>query len=193
MLVLKELRADGLSRDARSREHAAAAEVAAERHHGHGAHLDARMSGTAYGTVVLHVAPEAAAGGRSRWSRTAIRSSSMWPRAACTWTCRRPSWRGAGRGGNRPRRLPGAAITDSTATMSCRPTGARTWISWSAAAAWRSRGTHTNSRGQTRVPGPVLSRLTMCLLRWKVYRNPASPDREAALGGLVAPANGTNC
>ncbi len=26
---------------------------------------DARMSGTAYGTVVLHVAPEAAAGGRS--------------------------------------------------------------------------------------------------------------------------------
>ena len=28
---------------------------------------DARMSGTAYGTVVLHTAPEAAAGGRSRW------------------------------------------------------------------------------------------------------------------------------
>ena len=32
---------------------------------------DARMSGTAYGTVVLHVCPEAAAGGRSPWSRTA--------------------------------------------------------------------------------------------------------------------------
>ena len=32
---------------------------------------DARMSGTAYGTVVLHAAPEAAAGGRLRWSRTA--------------------------------------------------------------------------------------------------------------------------
>ena len=34
---------------------------------------DARMSGTAYGTVVLHVAPEAAVGGplggRSRWRR----------------------------------------------------------------------------------------------------------------------------
>jgi dihydroxy-acid dehydratase len=28
---------------------------------------DARMSGTAYGTVVLHVAPEAAVGGRWRW------------------------------------------------------------------------------------------------------------------------------
>ena len=26
---------------------------------------DARMSGTSYGTVVLHVVPEAAAGGRS--------------------------------------------------------------------------------------------------------------------------------
>jgi L-arabonate dehydrase len=28
---------------------------------------DARMSGTAYGTVVLHAAPEAAAGGRWHW------------------------------------------------------------------------------------------------------------------------------
>ena len=29
---------------------------------------DGRMSGTAYGTVVLHVAPEAAVGGPRRWS-----------------------------------------------------------------------------------------------------------------------------
>ena len=37
---------------------------------------DGRMSGTAYGTVVLHVAPEAAAGGPSAWSAPATRSSS---------------------------------------------------------------------------------------------------------------------
>ena len=42
---------------------------------------DARMSGTAYGTVVLHMSPEAAAGG-TRWCRTAMRSSSMLPSAA---------------------------------------------------------------------------------------------------------------
>jgi len=32
---------------------------------------DARMSGTAYGTVVLHVCPEAAVGGPLHWSRMA--------------------------------------------------------------------------------------------------------------------------
>ena len=32
---------------------------------------DARMSGTAYGTVVLHAAPEAAAGGTSHWCKMA--------------------------------------------------------------------------------------------------------------------------
>ena len=32
---------------------------------------DARMSGTAYGTVVLHTAPEAAAAARWRWCATA--------------------------------------------------------------------------------------------------------------------------
>jgi len=32
---------------------------------------DARMSGTAYGTVVLHVCPKLRPAARSRWSRTA--------------------------------------------------------------------------------------------------------------------------
>ena len=31
---------------------------------------DARMSGTSFGTVVLHVAPESAVGGPLRWCRT---------------------------------------------------------------------------------------------------------------------------
>jgi len=35
---------------------------------------DARMSGTAFGTVVLHVAPEAEAVGRSPWCETAMKS-----------------------------------------------------------------------------------------------------------------------
>lgn len=57
---------------------------------------DARMSGTAYGTVVLHVAPEAAAGGLWPRCATVISSSSTVPAAACTWTsatrnCKRAS------------------------------------------------------------------------------------------------------
>lgn len=40
---------------------------------------DGRMSGTGYGTVVLHVAPEAAVGGPSPWSTTGTRSSSTSP------------------------------------------------------------------------------------------------------------------
>ena len=40
---------------------------------------DGRMSGTAFGTVVLHVAPEAAAAARWRWSRPATGSRSTSP------------------------------------------------------------------------------------------------------------------
>ena len=46
---------------------------------------DARMSGTAYGTVVLHAAPEAADGGPLARCATAISSSWTCPEAAgCT-------------------------------------------------------------------------------------------------------------
>jgi dihydroxy-acid dehydratase len=47
---------------------------------------DARMSGTAYGTVVLHTVPEAAAG-RARWRSCATATSSSWTcrSAGCTW------------------------------------------------------------------------------------------------------------
>jgi dihydroxy-acid dehydratase len=40
---------------------------------------DARMSGTAYGTVILHVSPEAEAGGPLAWCGTATRSPSTVP------------------------------------------------------------------------------------------------------------------
>ena len=39
------------------------AEAGARRGQGHGAHLRRRMSGTAYGSIVLHVTPDAASGG----------------------------------------------------------------------------------------------------------------------------------
>ena len=50
---------------------------------------DGRMSGTAYGTVVLHVAPEAAAGGPLACSATGDLSCSTSPRDASTSTSRR--------------------------------------------------------------------------------------------------------
>jgi len=60
----EKLRPQGLPRHGRSRQHAAATQGAAQGHHRHAcASATPRMSGTAYGTVVLHTAPEAAAGG----------------------------------------------------------------------------------------------------------------------------------
>jgi dihydroxy-acid dehydratase len=53
---------------------------------------DGRMSGTAYGTVVLHVAPEAAAGGPLGGSAPATGSCWTWSTAASTSSCRRTSW-----------------------------------------------------------------------------------------------------
>ncbi len=49
------LRAEGLPGHGRGRQHGLAAEGLEERHHRHGAHLRCAQSGTAYGTVVLHV------------------------------------------------------------------------------------------------------------------------------------------
>ena len=47
---------------------------------------DARMSGTAYGTVVLHVSPEAAAGGPLALVRERRHHRSwMCRRAGCIW------------------------------------------------------------------------------------------------------------
>jgi len=70
---------------------------------------DARMSGTAYGTVVLHVAPEAARAAHSRSSRTATKSSSTSRSAGSSSSFRRRSSRkGAGNGKSRSPRSRGA-------------------------------------------------------------------------------------
>ena len=63
VLVLKNCGTEGLSRHGRGGEHGAAAESARDRRDRHGAHLRCAHEWTAYGTVVLHVCPEAAIGG----------------------------------------------------------------------------------------------------------------------------------
>ena len=100
---------------------------------------DGRMSGTAYGTVVLHVAPEAAAGGPlGAGRRPATGSSSTSRPAGSTSTCPPTSWRartpdaGHGRRLRQPAPRLGAALRRPRA---CRPTPAPTSTSSSARAA----------------------------------------------------------
>ena len=56
---------------------------------------DARMSGTSFGTVFLHAAPEAAVGGPLALVPTATRSRWTSRPAASTWPCPKPNWPGA--------------------------------------------------------------------------------------------------
>ena len=100
---------------------------------------DGRMSGTAYGTVVLHVAPEAAAGGPLALVRTgdlitldvaARRIDVEVP--ADELAARSPGRGHASTGFAKPRH---AAGNGSTSTTSCRPTPAPTSTSSSARAA----------------------------------------------------------
>ena len=64
---------------------------------------DARMSGTSYGTCVLHVAPESAVGGPWRSSGPATRSSWTSRAGASCSTCRTRSSPAGGPRGPRPR------------------------------------------------------------------------------------------
>ena len=52
---------------------------------------DARMSGTSYGAVVLHVAPESAVGGPLALAETGDRSGWTWTSGGSTWSSTRPS------------------------------------------------------------------------------------------------------
>ena len=69
---------------------------------------DARMSGTAFGTVVLHVSPEAAAGGPLALVRDGDGSGSTPRAASSTSRSTTPNWPSAARNGSR-RRSPRAA------------------------------------------------------------------------------------
>ena len=101
---------------------------------------DARMSGTAFGTVVLHVAPEAAAGGPLR----AVRDGDpiVLDVAGSTHRPRTSGGRGslaASARALRASRLTGAATERSTSSTSCRPTKAATSTSCAPSRASRLR------------------------------------------------------
>ena len=118
---------------------------------------DARMSGTAYGTVVLHTAPEAAAGGPLALVRDGdmIELDVDKRRLHLGVTddelaVRRKAWKA-------PEPLDGdAAISGSMSIMCCRPIAAATWISWSASAARRSPGNRTEGPSHnTHMPAAI--------------------------------------
>jgi dihydroxy-acid dehydratase len=107
---------------------------------------DARMSGTAYGTVVLHVSPEAAAGGplalvqngdfieldvEARKLHLDVSEEEL--------ARRRAQWKSPN-----CRRRCSAAGSSSTSTTCSRPTRAPTSISWSARADLRAQGQPLN-------------------------------------------------
>ena len=89
---------------------------------------DCRMSGTAFGTIVLHIAPEAAAGGPLALIETGDRVRLSVRSAG--WTCwwRRPSWPAAAPSG-RPRRRRSAAGTSWCTSRCCRRRKAPTSLS----------------------------------------------------------------
>ena len=99
---------------------------------------DARMSGTAYGTVVLHTAPEAAAGGPLALVQDGdmieldVAGRRLHLDVSDERTCRAPARTGCRR--SPPWR---AAISGSMSSGCCRPTAAATSISSSASAAPR--------------------------------------------------------
>ena len=125
---------------------------------------DGRMSGTAYGTVVLHVAPEAAAGGPLALVRTGDPIVLDVP-ARTLHLDVPPKRAGPPAAPRRPRPPPTpprpAAGSASTSTTSSRPTAAPTSTSWSAPAARRSPASPTGRPSRARffwspLPPPLL-------------------------------------
>jgi dihydroxy-acid dehydratase len=100
---------------------------------------DARMSGTAYGTVVLHVSPESAAGGPLSLVRNGDMIILDVPGDGWTSTFPRRSYGSGNRpkAPKRPTASRSAAGSASTSTTSCRPTRGQIWTSSSDPAATR--------------------------------------------------------
>jgi hypothetical protein len=116
---------------------------------------DARMSGTAFGTVILHVAPEAEAGGPLAIVQTGDEICSTVPRASsnCLISDEEIEARLADGAPRARRRNISAAITNFISTTCCRPTAAAISISSSAPAARTSSGSRTD--GAARRSSPV--------------------------------------
>jgi dihydroxy-acid dehydratase len=121
---------------------------------------DARMSGTAFGTVVLHVSPEAAAGGPLAFVRAG---------STCWWTTR--SSQPAGCNGRRRPRLR-AAMRGSMWSASPRPRKAATSIS--------SRATRPGDHAARRTSRPARSTSALIAgqnsrIRARLVIEPTSP------------------
>ena len=108
---------------------------------------DARMSGTAYGTVVLHASPEAGPlAVHWRWCRHATSSSLMSKDADCTSMSMTRNSR-AGESSGQPRNLRCKAGTKSSTSTTCsRPTRVLILIFWWDAGAPKCPAIHTRSR-----------------------------------------------
>jgi hypothetical protein len=133
---------------------------------------DARMSGTAYGTVVLHTAPEAAAGGPLAMVQNGDMIELNVPARRLHLLISDEELQARLAKHGRPRRLPCRRATGScTSTMCCRPTRAPTWTFWSASAVPSCPRTITDHRRPRRcahrLPEPCGQRL--------VGRSPAGP------------------
>ena len=90
---------------------------------------DARMSGTAYGTVVLHAAPEAAVGGPLALVENGDMITLDAAGRQVDAACRRASASGAAEGLGRAASANAFRdIRGSTSTMCCRRIAAATWI-----------------------------------------------------------------
>jgi dihydroxy-acid dehydratase len=87
---------------------------------------DGRMSGTAYGTIVLPVSPEAALGGPSHSYATATASASMYPIAPLTCSSTKRNSAGAAPGSSFLSRRPGAGGAACTPPASYRSPRAQT-------------------------------------------------------------------
>ena len=107
---------------------------------------DARMSGTAYGTVVLHVAPEAAAGG----PLALVRDGDIIELDVAERRLHLDVPEGelaARRAALRPQPDGGGGYQGLYVAMCCRPIAAPTSISWSGAAATQCRVKAIDRRG----------------------------------------------
>ena len=130
---------------------------------------DARMSGTAYGTVVLHVAPEAAVGGPLALVRDGdmieldVEARRLHLDVADDELARAPR-RLASAGAGACRR---AAMRSCTSSTCCRPTRAPISTSWSAAADTRCRESRID---ELQLPAPSCSAAASLTdsKRWKL-------------------------
>jgi dihydroxy-acid dehydratase len=155
---------------------------------------DARMSGTSYGTVVLHVSPEAAVGGPLALVQDGDEIELDVPNRRLSLGFPTRSWPAAAPRGRRARRTTSAAMGGSSSTTCCRRTRARTSISCGARRRCGSRtapGRATRKRagggprltGRKRRPSHATTHRTDRSSRPRPAPRPRTRRRAGARGG----------